>query len=150
MSLQELSPLLQTGGVGILIVLAGLIRIPKIEINLWTALARVIGRALNGEVIEKVDNLTSGFEDHLRIEEEERARMARQRILRFNDELLFRNRHTKEHYDDILEDIDRYEQFCREHPDYQNNKARLAIGNIRQEYDKHLQDHDFLGLQEII
>lgn len=150
MSLQDFMPVIQTGGVGLIIVLAGLIRIPKIEINLWTILARVIGRALNGEVIEKVDNLTSDFEDHLRLEEEERARNARQRILRFNDELLFRNKHTKEHYDEILEDIDRYEQFCHEHPEYKNNKAQRAIKNIRQEYDKHLQNHDFLGLQEII
>ena len=150
MSIQEFIPLIQTGGVGLLIILAGLIRIPKLEINIWTALGRAIGRALNGEVIEKVDKLTSDFEDHLRIEEEERAKNARQRILRFNDELLFRTKHSKEHYDDILEDIDMYEQYCMSHPKYKNNKANRAIENIRQEYDSHLQNHDFLGLQEKI
>lgn len=150
MGLQDFIPYMQTGGVGLLIILIGLIRIPKIEINLWTILARVIGRALNGEVIEKVDNLTSDFEEHLKVEEEERMKLARQRILRFNDELLFRTKHSKEHYDDVLEDINQYEQYCDEHPDYKNNKAHLAIENIRKEYDNHLINHDFLGLKEII
>lgn len=150
MSLQDIMPYLETGGVGILIILAGLIRIPKIEVNLWTILGRKMGKVLNGEVIAKVDKLTSDFEDHLRIEEEERVKNARQRILRFNDELLFRTRHSKEHYDDVLEEINRYEQYCHDHPDYINNKANRAIENIRKEYDAHLQNHDFLGLQEII
>ena len=157
MSLQDFMPLLQTGGAGLLIILAGLIRIPKLEINIWTALAHVVGRALNGDVITKVDKLTSDvnqlssdFDVHLKLEEEERVRNARQRILRFNDELLFRGNHTKEHYDEILEDIDRYEQYCLDHPDYRNNKAHRAISNIKNEYDKHLINHDFLGLQEVI
>ena len=51
MSLQDFMPMLQAGGIGLLIILTGLIRIPKIEINLWTILARVIGRALNSEVL---------------------------------------------------------------------------------------------------
>lgn len=150
MSLQDFMPLIQMGGTGLLIILAGLIRIPKLEINIWTALAHVVGRALNGEVIVKVDKLTSDFEDHLRIEEEERAKNARQRILRFNDELLFRTKHSKEHYDDVLEDIDKYEEYCINHPEYKNNKANRAIENIRNEYDSHLQNHDFLGLKERI
>ena len=148
MSLQEIMPILQTGGIGLLVILIGLIRIPKIDINLWSILARAIGRALNGEVIEKLNNLTSDFEDHLRIEEEDRMKLARQRILRFNDELLFRVKHSKEHYDDILEEVNQYEQYCHEHPLYKNNKAHRAIENIRKEYDAHLQNHDFLGLQE--
>lgn len=157
MSLQELMPFVQAGGVGLIVILAGLIKIPKIEINLWTLIAHSLGRALNTEVIKKVDdlnndfkNLAKDFENHLQIEEEERMRYARQRILRFNDELLFRESHSKEHYDDILDDINRYEQYCLDHPDYVNNKANLAIENIRKNYDYHLKHHDFLGLQEII
>lgn len=157
MSLQDFMPLIQMGGTGLLIILAGLIRIPKLEVNIWTALAHVVGRALNGDVITKVDKLTSDvnqlssdFEVHLKLEEEERVRNARQRILRFNDELLFRTKHSKEHYDDVLEDIDKYEEYCINHPEYKNNKANRAIENIRNEYDSHLQNHDFLGLQEVI
>lgn len=153
MSLQDFMPLIQMGGTGLLIILAGLIRIPKLEVNIWTALAHVVGRALNGDVITKVDKLTSDvnqlssdFEVHLKLEEEERVRNARQRILRFNDELLFRTKHSKEHYDDVLEDIDKYEEYCINHPEYKNNKANRAIENIRNEYDSHLQNHDFLGL----
>ena len=77
-------------------------------------------------------------------EELERVRMARQRILRFNDEILFGKRHSKEHFDEILSDIDVYEDYCRTHEDYENNKAVLAIATIREVYKDCLKTHDFL------
>ena len=74
----------------------------------------------------------------------ERVRAARQRILRFSDEILFQQRHSKEHFDEILEDIDAYEQYCDTHKDYKNNRAVLAIATIREIYKECLQSHDFL------
>ena len=63
MSLQELMPFVQAGGVGLIVILAGLIKIPKIEINLWTLIAHSLGRALNTEVIKKVDDLNNDFKN---------------------------------------------------------------------------------------
>ena len=68
----------------------------------------------------------------------------RYRILRFNDEVRQGIRHTKEHFDQILEDIDSYESFCRENPKFPNNKAVLAIKNIKDVYDKCVEENDFL------
>ena len=65
-------------------------------------------------------------------------------ILRFCDEILFNRRHSKEHFDEILEDIDLYENYCREHEDFPNNKAVLAIHTIREVYEQCLKTHDFL------
>lgn len=65
-------------------------------------------------------------------------------MLRFNDEVLQGVRHTKEHFDEVLEDIDEYECYCKAHPEYPNNKAVLAIENIRGIYATALKEHDFL------
>ena len=130
--------------IGILIVLTGMVKIPKIELNIWNWLGRIIGRSINGEVMEQVKKLTSEVDTLKKEEELERARQARQRILRFNDEILFNKRHSKEHFDEILDDIDTYEEYCDAHEDYENNKAVLAISTIREVYKECLRDHDFL------
>lgn len=147
----ELSYAAHTGIIGILIVLAGMIKVPKMELNIWNSLGRVIGRSVNDEVMERVQELKSTVNElqtevqRIQKEEElERARQARQRILRFNDEILFNKRHSKEHFDEILDDIDTYEEYCREHEDYENNKAVLAIATIREVYKDCLKTHDFL------
>lgn len=136
--------MIETGIVGLLIILAGMIKIPPIKINFWSWLGRLIGKAINGEVLERVNELATELNTLKGEEELERARQARQRILRFNDEILHAQRHTKEHFDEILEDIDLYENYCREHEEYENNKAVLAIATIRDIYKKCLKEHDFL------
>ena len=141
----------QYGAIGVLIILAGMIKIPKIELNLWNWIGRTVGRSINKEMMDQVNDLQSEIKgmkteiDTLKKEEElERVRMARQRILRFNDEILFEKRHSKEHFDEILDDIDIYEEYCRTHEDYENNKAVLAIATIREVYKDCLKTHDFL------
>lgn len=147
----ELSAVAHTGIIGLTIILAGMIRIPKMELNIWNTLGRLIGRSVNGEVMEQVhqlgltvNDLQSEVQQIQKEEELERVRQARQRILRFNDEILFDKRHSKEHFDEILSDIDIYEDYCRTHEDYENNKAILAIATIREVYRDCLMTHDFL------
>ena len=147
----ELSYAAHTGIIGILVILAGMIKVPKMELNIWNSIGRTIGRSVNGEVMEQVqelkqtvNSLQAEVQQIQKEEELERARQARQRILRFNDEILFEKRHSKEHFDEILDDIDTYEEYCREHEDYENNKAVLAIATIREVYKDCLKTHDFL------
>ena len=45
-------------GSGIVILLLTLVEITPIKINPWSWLGRKIGRAINGEVLEKVETLT--------------------------------------------------------------------------------------------
>ncbi len=135
---------LEVGVVGLFVILIGAIKIPPLQINLWGWLGKLIGRALNEEVLSKVNNLTVELNDFKNQQEIENVRQARQRILRFCDEILFNQRHSKEHFDEILEDIDLYEKYCREHKDYPNNKAVLAIRTIREIYEQCLKTHDFL------
>ena len=144
MNLFEINHLAQGGVVGLLIVLIGMIKIPRLELNIWNLIGRTIGRSISGEVLAQVKRLTAEVDILKKEEELERARQARQRILRFNDEILFNKRHSKEHFDEILDDIDTYEAYCEAHEDYENNKAVLAISTIREVYKECLRDHDFL------
>ena len=49
----------------------------------------------------------------------------------------------KEYYDEILSDIDKYEHYCLNHPEYPNNKAMLSIENIKKTYADLLERNDF-------
>ena len=153
--MEQFNTIAQTGAIGIIVILAGMIKIPKIELNIWNWLGRTIGRSINKEMMDKVDGLEDDIKgiktevDTLKKEEElERVRQARQRILRFNDEILFNKRHSKEHFDEILEDITLYEHYCDEHEEYENNKAILAIETIREVYKECLKEHDFLTYEK--
>lgn len=144
MDLLQFNDAIQMGTVGVLIILLGMIRIPYVQINLWSWLGRLIGKAINSEVLDRVNSLAKDLDEFKKESELARVRAARQRILRFSDEILFEQIHSKEHFDEILEEIDLYETYCNEHPDYENNKAELAISTIRDIYKKCLQTHNFL------
>lgn len=77
-------------------------------------------------------------------QDRDRAEYARLRVLRFNSELLRDQKHTKEEFDQVLDDIDTYEDYCDEHPRYANNKAIMAIENVKRCYEQCLKQHDFL------
>lgn len=64
------------------------------------------------------------------------AKQSRVRILRFDEELLKGEEHTKEHFSQILDDIDLYEQYCESHEGFKNGIARHAIKHIRDTYDE--------------
>lgn len=69
--------------------------------------------------------------------------LLRTQILRFNDELIDDKHHTREHFIEILAIIDAYEDYCRSHPDYKNNRCICAVANIKRVYNERLQKHDF-------
>ena len=144
MTLHEFVIMAQDGLIGLVIILLGLVKIPKIDLNLWTILARVLGRAMNGELTEKVNKISSELEAHIQRTEVERINQIRQRIIRFSDEVMYDTGHSQEHYNDILEDINKYEQYCKTHPDFVNNKAAMAIDTIKEAYQYCIDNHDFL------
>lgn len=142
--LQVINTYAQYGAAGFIIVGLGMIKIPKIEINFWSLVGRTLGRAINGEIMEEVKLINDRLNHHMKTEEEETMRNVRRHILRFNDEILSGKRHSKEHFNEILEDINVYETYCACHPDYKNNKAILAISTIKDVYKECLREHDFL------
>lgn len=109
-----------------------------------TTLAQAIGRAINGEVIKEVQDLKKEIERMDHDAGERRAKDARARVLRFGDELLHDVRHSKEHFDDILQDIDEYEKYCDEHPEFENDRMQITVKKIKSAYEKCWEEHSFL------
>lgn len=151
--------LLECGGVvGIVFTI---LQVSKIEINPWTWVAKTLGRALNEEVIDKVDSIETQFNEQVtslehqlddishdvqnlrNVVDENEASNCRIRILRFGDEILHGVSHSKEHFDQVLVDITNYENFCKSHPDFKNNIADATIRRIKQVYDERLEENDF-------
>lgn len=64
-------------------------------------------------------------------------------ILDFNGEIKRGIRHDEDQFNEIIRLIDNYEKFCRNNPDYPNNKAVLAIENIKNVYKKAYSKNDF-------
>ena len=140
MSIQEIL----LGGGGVLLFVMSVVQIAPIEIKPWSAIARAFGRAINAEVLRDLKTVKQDLTDHIRIDGERDADEHRARILRFNNELLRDIPHTKEEFIDVLADIDFYERYCRDHENYENNRAVHAIANISRVYDDRLREHDFL------
>ena len=124
-----LKEILGTSG-GILFVLSVLVQIAPIKLNPWSALARYIGRALNSEVLETI--------------EKNEAKTARYRIIRFNDEIRHDVRHTEEHFNQIIDDIRTYENYCNSHPNFPNGKSVFSVSNIKKIYEKCISEDLFI------
>lgn len=75
---------------------------------------------------------------------EDRATNARIRILSFSDEIRHNVKHSKESFDQMMQDIDTYKRYCDKHPEYRNNRAVMAITNIERVYSDCLREHNFL------
>ena len=108
-----------------------------------TKLARAIGRAINGELMEKVESLEKKVEKMDQEEQLQRAKDARTRVLRFGDELIHNVHHTKEHFDDVLRDITYYDNYCSEHPKFENDQMHITAAHIKEVYHQCLKEHSF-------
>lgn len=124
--------------------LATVIEVAPIKVHPWKWLGRWIGRAINGELMEKVDQLEQDIKQLDHDAGERNAKAARARVLRFGDELIHDVRHSKEHFDDILQDITEYEKYCDEHPEFENDRMQLTALKIKDTYKKCWEEHSFL------
>lgn len=92
-----------------------------------------------------IDGLKTSIQQMQESESIKDAQAARRRILRFNDELLRNIDHSKEYFDDILEDIKIYNHYCDEHRDFANGKTVMAKKNIEHCYEQCMEKHSFLN-----
>ena len=129
--------IISSGG-GVLVVVMTLVQIAPVKVNPWSAIAKAVAKAMGIEAIEKK------LDAHITMDDRRNADGHRTRILHFNNELLRDLTHTKEEFTEVLAEIDAYEKYCEDHPEYPNNRAVLAIENIRETYKERLKRHDFL------
>lgn len=116
-----------------------------------TKLARDFGRSINGDIIEdlgevkiKLKTIEDKQNELEQKSDEKDALQARTRILRFNDEIQNKIRHSEKMFDEALDDCTQYNHYCSLHPDFSNDRTHEAEANIKRVYRECLEQHDFL------
>ncbi len=132
------------GGAGVVALVSVFIEITPVKINPVSKFLAWLGRKINGEVISKVDKLEGQITTLQKVNDEQEAINCRYRILRFGDEVKHGTRHSQEHFEQILADIDAYEIFCKDHKDFKNNKTRVTTERILDVYRECVETDDFL------
>lgn len=139
------------GGSGFVIVMLALIKVKPLEISVWSWVFRQIGKAFNGEVLdkqveiqEKQDEFEKKFDDHLELHAKEQAETSRQRILRFADEIYAQKKHSKESFEDIIDIIAEYDAYCEAHEDFKNGRTHKAAELIDKTYNEVFKEHKFM------
>lgn len=98
----------------------------------------------NSEVLAALKSIKDkivGIESRM---DKENADNARRNILSFDDELRRGMEHSEESFNQVLQDIRYYRNFCRTHADYENDKATSAIAHIRETYQRVKNENKFI------
>lgn len=101
-------------------------------------------RLSKNTIIESIQSLEKKIDHNEKKNDERFAKNARTKILRFDDELRMHMKHSKEYFDNVIEDIDEYETYCRNNPTFKNRKAESAIEHIMKAYNQCHEQNDFL------
>lgn len=127
------------------------IEVAPIKINPWSFLAKKIGKAINSDVLARIDKLDTKVNqldcyvkqlEQAQLECE--AKRARTRILRFGDEVRLNVKHSKDSFDEVLADITFYDTYCSTHPDFKNNRTKSTEKVIVDVYEDCLRNDSFL------
>ena len=93
------------------------------------------------KAIEALSEKITGVENRI---DREGADSARRNILLFDDELRRGEEHSEESFNQVLDDIKHYRDFCRDHEDYENDKAVNAIEHINHCYKQIKAENKFI------
>lgn len=93
---------------------------------------------------KKLNSLEQAFNKKNAEDQEKEAKSARRRILRTDDEIRIGVKHSKDFFDDVLRDIDYYEEYCDDHPHFKNKCAESAINNVMACYEACKMENSFL------
>ena len=93
---------------------------------------------------KKLNSLEQAFNKKNAEDQEKEAKSARRRILRTDDEIRIGVKHSKDFFDDVLRDIDSYEEYCDDHPHFKNKCAESAINNVMACYEACKMENSFL------
>lgn len=85
---------------------------------------------------EKLDSLS------LKIDVAE-VKSLRRFILKFDHEIRHGERHTREEWDQAIEDVTDYKRYCRQHAEYINDKCNIAIETITETFKQVSKENDF-------
>ena len=88
--------------------------------------------------IKELDGRVERIEKSL---DERDAVLARTHILRFSDDIYNGINHSKEYYDQTLDDLKTYTKYCESNPGFANGRTEKAGEYIQKEYDRLIEAH---------
>lgn len=120
-------------------------------VPILVALVGIIPTIINNrkKTQASIETLQETLDAHIREDEDDKARQARLRIIRFNDELCENRPHSESYFEDILDDIDFYEAYCDSHPGFRNNRGHTAMEHTKAVYTKLKNKGKFLTHTEV-
>lgn len=134
-----------------IVVLSTFVQISPVKINPWSWLGKQIGKAINGDVMSRIDELQTEIRDvkaqqakDTDIRDERHAEDCRTYIISFSDELRRSLDHSEEAFNRCFECIKDYKNYCDSHPNYINDKAVMSIKFIESKYQYCLDHNCFL------
>ena len=100
-------------------------------------------KELSEDVKERFDTLDLKIDKVDAKSDERFAISSRVRILRYEDELQEKRKHSKDSWDQVMSDIDYYEEYCAAHPKFKNNQTAATVEHIKHGYRERLEKHDW-------
>lgn len=117
----------------IIFVAVSLIEISPIQINPWSFLGSLVGKLLGIKAVsDKVDALEKKVDEN-------QATVVRCRILNFENELQEGRIKSKDSWDQVMDDIRRYETYTKDHPKFKNNITAASTQHITKKYGELLE-----------
>lgn len=116
---------------------------PRIQLNPWSWLLKTIGNKMNADLLHKISDIEQQLKDQDdKIDNNEKDRI-RYEILDFANSCRNRQLHTKEEFDHIIEQYDKYEIIMAklEQP---NGKVTQAMKYIYTLYTERQVNNDFI------
>lgn len=126
-----------------LIIFTGLIQIVPIKINPWSALFKMISKAITGDACSKIDGLIDKVEKidaDVKTNEKDRIRWE---ILDFANSCRNNRKHTKDEYQHIIALNDKYRELLALTNDT-NGVFETEYEYIKKLYAERLEKNDFL------
>ena len=118
------------------------VEVAPIKINPWTSLLKAVGSRMNADIISRLEHVEGQLkEQDAKIDNNEKDRI-RYEILDFARECRKHEQHTKEEFDHVIEQYDKYEVILAklEQP---NGKVTQAMRFINEVYQNVLSEDSF-------
>lgn len=144
-ALQNLTVMELAGRIALVIsAISIVVQITPIKVNPWTWLARKIGKAINGDMMDEFKAMREDLDAMKAEMEETNAKNLRTKIIRFASEIRVHQLHTKDYFDEVMDDITAYERYCDTHKNFKNNITVMSSELITKTYKKCLEENSFL------
>ena len=93
---------------------------------------------------KEVKGIRETLDGHIAEDEMREVLQTRRRVIDFADECRRGTKHSEEHFNNVLSDIDAYERYCNDHPNFENRQAVSSIQFIMDVYDTCKRENNFI------